>query len=449
MDKQNSRSVFIKTYGCQMNSYDSERMSNVLAAEGYAAASSPEEADLVILNTCHIREHASEKIFSEVGKLKVLKDERAHQGRPMRIAVAGCVAQAEGAEIIRRARAVDLVFGPQSYHRLPNLLARADSGERGIVETEFPVEEKFASLPSPSQSGPVTAFLTIQEGCDKFCSFCVVPYTRGAEYSRPAAEILTELRKLLDRGAREITLLGQNVNAWMGEGLNGSKWNFAELLESLSQEERLFRLRYTTSHPNDMNDDLISLHATNSKLMPYLHLPVQSGSDRVLRAMNRKHTAQQYIDLIAKVRAARADIAISGDFIVGFPDESETEFQETLQLVKEIQYASAFTFAYSSRPGTPAANHQAQISDEIKKQRLHALQALILEQTASFNSKCLGRKLSVLAEKPGRYEGQLIGRSPYLQSVHFEAPLEKIGQICEIEIEAVGPNSLSGYYGGN
>ena len=424
-------------------------MSNVLAAEGYAAASSAEEADLVILNTCHIREHASEKIFSEVGKLKVLKDERAHQGRPMRIAVAGCVAQAEGAEIIRRARAVDLVFGPQSYHRLPNLLARADSGERGIVETEFPVEEKFASLPSPSQSGPVTAFLTIQEGCDKFCSFCVVPYTRGAEYSRPAAEILTELRKLLDRGAREITLLGQNVNAWMGEGLNGSKWNFAELLESLSQEERLFRLRYTTSHPNDMNDDLISLHATNSKLMPYLHLPVQSGSDRVLRAMNRKHTAQQYIDLIAKVRAARADIAISGDFIVGFPDESETEFQETLQLVKEIQYASAFTFAYSSRPGTPAANHQAQISDEVKKQRLHALQALILEQTASFNSKCLGRKLSVLAEKPGRYEGQLIGRSPYLQSVHFEAPLEKIGQICEIEIEAVGPNSLSGYYGGN
>ena len=449
MDKQNSRSVFIKTYGCQMNSYDSERMSNVLAAEGYAAASSAEEADLVILNTCHIREHASEKIFSEVGKLKVLKDERAHQGRPMRIAVAGCVAQAEGAEIIRRARAVDLVFGPQSYHRLPNLLARADSGERGIVETEFPVEEKFASLPSPSQSGPVTAFLTIQEGCDKFCSFCVVPYTRGAEYSRPAAEILTELRKLLDRGAREITLLGQNVNAWMGEGLNGSKWNFAELLESLSQEERLFRLRYTTSHPNDMNDDLISLHATNSKLMPYLHLPVQSGSDRVLRAMNRKHTAQQYIDLIAKVRAARADIAISGDFIVGFPDESETEFQETLQLVKEIQYASAFTFAYSSRPGTPAANHQAQISDEVKKQRLHALQALILEQTASFNSQCLGRKLSVLAEKPGRYEGQLIGRSPYLQSVHFEAPLEKIGQICEIEIEAVGPNSLSGYYGGN
>lgn len=449
MNEQVSRKVFIKTYGCQMNSYDSERMANVLAAEGYAETAEAAEADLVILNTCHIREQASEKVFSEVGKLKLLKDERLAQGRDMRIAVAGCVAQAEGAEIIRRAKSVDLVFGPQTYHRLPELLARVQKGERAIVETEFPAEEKFASLPVAKPQGAVSAFLTVQEGCDKFCSFCVVPYTRGVEYSRPAADILAELRKLLARGVREVTLLGQNVNGWAGEGLDGKRWNFAALLGCLSREDGLLRLRYTTSHPNDMNEALITAHAENPKLMPYLHLPVQAGADRVLKAMNRKHSVAQYLDIIARVRKARPDIAISGDFIVGFPGESEAEFAETLALVEQVGYASAFTFAYSPRPGTPAASLPGQIADEVKKDRLHRLQALITRQMGVFNQACVGRTLPVLAEKPGRYAGQLIGRSPYLQSVHLEASESQIGKLLDVKIVAVGPNSLSGHYHGS
>ena len=449
MNEQASRKVFIKTYGCQMNSYDSERMAHVLAGEGYAETAEPADADLVILNTCHIREQASEKVFSEVGKLKLLKDARASQGHDMHIAVAGCVAQAEGAEIIRRAKSVDLVFGPQTYHRLPELLKRAQAGERGIVETEFPAEEKFASLPDARPHGAVTAFLTVQEGCDKFCSFCVVPYTRGAEFSRPASDILAELRKLLARGVREVTLLGQNVNGWAGQGLDGRTWNFAELLGYLSGEDGLLRLRYTTSHPNDMNDALIAAHAENPKLMPYLHLPVQAGSDRVLKAMNRKHGVSQYLDIIARVRQARPDIAISGDFIVGFPGESEAEFAETLSLIEQVGYASAFTFAYSPRPGTPAANLSDQVPDEVKKDRLHRLQALVTRQMGDFNRACVGRTLPVLAEKPGRNPGQLIGRSPYLQSVHLEASPEQIGKLLAVRIDSVGPNSLSGHYLGS
>jgi tRNA-2-methylthio-N6-dimethylallyladenosine synthase len=442
-----ARKVFIKTYGCQMNVYDSERMGDVLAAEGYAQTEDQADADLVILNTCHIRERAAEKVFSEVGK--IVKANRLSEGKQARIAVAGCVAQAEGAEIIRRAPGVDMVFGPQSYHRLPELLARADRGEKSIIDTEFPAAEKFAKLPDaakPQGVAPVSAFLTVQEGCDKFCSFCVVPYTRGAEYSRPVSEIEHELAKLTQRGVREVTLLGQNVNAWAGRGEDGRIWNFAELLAKLSTHEDVARIRYTTSHPRDMNEALIRAHAENEKLMPYLHLPVQSGSDRVLAAMNRQHNAQSYIDLIASIRAARPDIAISGDFIVGFPGETDAEFEETLKLVEEVGYAAAYSFAYSPRPGTPAAGKAEQVPEDVKKARLHRLQALLSQQMQAFNRNCVGRVLPVLLEKPGRNHGQLIGRSPYLQSVHLTADPALLGQIVPVLIEAVGPNSLSGHY---
>jgi tRNA-2-methylthio-N6-dimethylallyladenosine synthase len=444
---QAARKVFIKTYGCQMNVYDSERMGDVLAAEGYAQTEDQADADLVILNTCHIRERAAEKVFSEVGK--IVKANRLSEGKQARIAVAGCVAQAEGAEIIRRAPGVGMVFGPQSYHRLPELLARADRGEKSIIDTEFPAAEKFAKLPDaakPQGVAPVSAFLTVQEGCDKFCSFCVVPYTRGAEYSRPVSEIEHELAKLTQRGVREVTLLGQNVNAWAGRGEDGRIWNFAELLAKLSTHEDVARIRYTTSHPRDMNEALIRAHAENEKLMPYLHLPVQSGSDRVLAAMNRQHNAQSYIDLIASIRAARPDIAISGDFIVGFPGETDAEFEETLKLVEEVGYAAAYSFAYSPRPGTPAASKAEQVPEDVKKARLHRLQALLSQQMQAFNCNCVGRVLPVLLEKPGRNHGQLIGRSPYLQSVHLTADPALLGQIVPVLIEAVGPNSLSGHY---
>ena len=443
MKQEPTRKVFIKTYGCQMNVYDSERMGDVLAKEGYATTQDQADADLVILNTCHIRERAAEKVFSEVGK--IVKANRLSEGKQARIAVAGCVAQAEGAEIIKRAPGVDMVFGPQSYHRLPELLARADRGEKSIIDTEFPAAGKFAKLPDAAKTG-VSAFLTVQEGCDKFCSFCVVPYTRGAEYSRGVAEIERELEKLSARGVREVTLLGQNVNAWAGEGPDGRIWNFAELLAKLSTHEGIARIRYTTSHPRDMNEALIRAHAENDKLMPYLHLPVQSGSDRVLAAMNRQHNAQSYIDLIASIRQARPDIAISGDFIVGFPGETDAEFEETLKLVEEVRYAAAYSFAYSPRPGTPAATKAEQVSEDVKKARLHKLQALLSQQMQEFNRTCVGRVLPVLLEKPGRNAGQLIGRSPYLQSVHLTADPALLGQIVPVLIEAVGPNSLSGHY---
>ena len=442
-----SKKVFIKTYGCQMNVYDSERMRDVLSPLGYDETGTPEEADLVILNTCHIREKAAEKVYSELGKIRRMKKERAAQGAEMLVAVAGCVAQAEGEEIVKRAPSVDLVFGPQTYHRLPQLLERKRAGGGAVVETEFPAEDKFDSL--DQQALPrkgVAAFLTVQEGCDKFCTFCVVPYTRGAEFSRPVGQILAEARKMAAQGVKEFTLLGQNVNAYHGDDGQGRSIGLAGLVAELSRIDGIERLRYTTSHPRDMTEDLIAAHAGNPKLMPYLHLPVQSGSDAILKAMNRGHTAEQYLRLVERIRAARPDIAMSGDFIVGFPGETEKDFEATLSLVREVRYAGAYTFKYSPRPGTPAAAHEAQIPEPEKTARLHALQALIAGQQAAFNAALVGRTVPVLLEKPGRDPGQLVGRSPYLQSVHLEADNGLIGSIVDTHITGVGTNSLSGHY---
>jgi len=444
---QDSKKVFVKTYGCQMNVYDSERMRDVLAPLGYVETAEPEDADLVILNTCHIREKAAEKVYSELGRIRQMKGARAANGAEMLIAVAGCVAQAEGEEIVRRAPSVDLVFGPQTYHRLPQLLERRARGEKAIVETEFPAEEKFEGLKSRTQSGKsVAAFLTVQEGCDKFCTFCVVPYTRGAEFSRPVEQVLGEARRLAAQGVREFTLLGQNVNAYHGLDAQGRPVGLAGLVAELSRIDGIERLRYTTSHPRDMTDDLIAAHAENPKLMPYLHLPVQSGSDAILKVMNRGHTAAQYLRLLEKVRAARPDMAISGDFIVGFPGETDKDFDSTLALVREVRYASAFSFKYSPRPGTPAAEHERQVSDAEKSARLQELQALIHSQQTAFNASLVGRTVSVLLEKPGRDFGQLVGRSPYLQPVHLQADNTLIGRIVDTHITGVGTNSLSGHY---
>jgi tRNA-2-methylthio-N6-dimethylallyladenosine synthase len=441
------KKVFVKTYGCQMNVYDSERMRDVLSPMGYVETAAPEEADLVILNTCHIREKAAEKVYSELGKIRKMKRARAEQGAEMLIAVAGCVAQAEGEEIVKRAPAVDMVFGPQTYHRLPQLLARRKAGERAIVETAFPAEEKFDGLTTKAQPRTsVAAFLTVQEGCDKFCTFCVVPYTRGAEFSRPVEQVVAEARKLAGQGVRELTLLGQNVNAYHGTDAKGHTLGLAELVAELSRIEGIERLRYTTSHPRDMTDELIAAHAENPKLMPYLHLPVQSGSDPILKAMNRGHTAEHYLGLIERIRAARPDIALSGDFIVGFPGETENDFESTLTLVREVRYASAYSFKYSSRPGTPAAEHERQVPEEVKSERLQRLQALIHAQQTAFNAALVGRTVPVLLEKPGRDPGQLVGRSPYLQSVHLQAPSALIGRIVDTHITGVGTNSLSGHY---
>lgn len=442
----NQRKVFIKTYGCQMNVYDSQRMGEVLGERGYALTETADDADLVILNTCHIREKAAEKVYSELGRLRRLKEST---GGALKIAVAGCVAQAEGEEIVRRAPVVDLVFGPQTYHRLPALLDQHARTGAAVIETEFPANEKFDALDAPSTATPlkrgIAAFLTVQEGCDKFCTFCVVPYTRGAEFSRPAARIVAEARQLVEAGVREITLLGQNVNAWHGEGLGGNAWSLGHLLDELSAIEGLLRLRYTTSHPRDMDAALIAAHGQNPKVMPYLHLPVQSGSDRMLKAMNRKHTAASYVELVARIRQARPDIAMSSDFIVGFPGETDADFEETMQLVREVTYAQAFSFKYSPRPGTPAAGHDAQLPEDVKSERLARLQALLLEQQAAFNAACVGRTLDVLLEKPGRKPGQLIGRSPYLQSVFLDAGNRNVGDNVRVEITATGPNSLTGH----
>ncbi len=442
MDQANSRKVFVKTYGCQMNVYDSERMQDVLAPLGYAQADTPESADLIILNTCHIREKAAEKVYSELGKIRRMKESRAAKGHDTVIAVAGCVAQAEGQEIVKRAKGVDLVFGPQSYHRLPELLKQRSETGRAVVETEFPAEEKFEGLSrTKSPVKGVAAFLTVQEGCDKFCTFCVVPYTRGAEFSRAPAQIVTEARRLAEAGVREVTLLGQNVNAYHAEGVT-----LAGLVAQLSRIDGIDRIRYMTSHPRDMTDDLIAAHAENAKLMPFLHLPVQAGSDRVLKAMNRGHTADDYLKLIERIRAARRDMALSGDFIVGFPGETEDDFNCTLELVRTVGYASAYTFNYSPRPGTPAAEHDRQVPQSEALDRLHRLQALVAEQQKAFNAACVGRSLPVLVEKIGRHEGQLVGRSPYLQAVHFPGPKHLIGSLVNTHIAAVGPNSLSGQY---
>ena len=437
--------VFIKTYGCQMNVYDSERMGEVLSESGYVTTQAVEDADLVILNTCHIREKAAEKVYSELGRLRRLK---SRSGRDMKIAVAGCVAQAEGEEIVRRAPVVDLVFGPQTYHRLPDLLDRHGKTGNAVIETELPVDEKFDVLDTPSEKPVkrgVAAFLTVQEGCDKFCTFCVVPYTRGAEFSRPADRILDEAHKLVDAGVREITLLGQNVNAWHGSGLAGHDWTLGHLINALSDIDGLERLRYTTSHPRDMDNDLIAAHGANPKLMPYLHLPVQSGSDAILKAMNRRHTAGEYIELVGRIRDARPDIAMSSDFIVGFPGETDADFAATMDLVRQVTYAQAFSFKYSPRPGTPASSEAEQVPEDVKAQRLAELQALLGEQQASFNEACTGRVLDVLLEKPGRQKGQLIGRSPYLQSVYMDAGGHSIGDTVKVAIETVGPNSLTGH----
>ncbi len=441
-----TRKVFIKTYGCQMNVYDSERMGDVLEPLGYAGTSRPEEADLVILNTCHIREKAAEKVYSELGRLRRMKRNRRASGKEMLIAVAGCVAQAEGEEIVRREAAVDLVFGPQAYHRLPQLLDRHTASGRAVVEAEFPAEDKFAGLTDRSPVKGVTAFLTVQEGCDKFCTFCVVPYTRGSEFSRPVAQIETEARRLAGAGVRELTLLGQNVNAYHGADASGQPTTLARLVARLSSIDGIERLRYMTSHPRDMDDGLIAAHGENPKLMPFLHLPVQAGSDRVLKAMNRGHDARHYLRLVERIRKARPDIALSGDFIVGFPGESDADFRATLDIVREVRYAGGFSFKYSPRPGTPAAG-QPQVPEESKLARLHELQALLHTQQSEFNRSCVNRTLPVLVEKPGRDPGQIMGRSPYLQPVHLAGPQALIGQVIHTHITGVGTNSLSGHYG--
>ena len=436
--------VFVKTFGCQMNVYDSERMTEALSCNGYVETGRIEEADLVILNTCHIREKAAEKVYSDLGRVRQVKEERRATGRETLVAVVGCVAQAEGAEIVARAPVVDLVVGPQSYHRLPELLERVHAQGKAIVDTDFPDEEKFARLPERMPQRAVSAFLTVQEGCDKFCTFCVVPYTRGMEYSRSVADVEKEARHLVRSGVREITLLGQNVNAYHGEGADGRPWSLARLVSQLARIEGLERIRYTTSHPGDMSDDLIAAHADEAKLMPYLHLPFQAGADRILAAMNRKHTARDYLKLVSRIRKAQPEIALSTDIIVGFPGETEREFEATLALVAEVGFAQAYSFKYSARPGTPASTLADQVPDAVKAERLARLQKLLERQQAAFSESCVGRTLPVLFEKPGRRPGQLVGRSPYLQSVHAEAAPECLGRILPIEISSFGPNSLAG-----
>ncbi len=441
-----AKKLFIKTYGCQMNVYDSARMADALAPLGYGSADTAEAADMVILNTCHIREKAAEKLFSELGRLKVTKQQRADAGRKTIIAVAGCVAQAEGAEILRRAPHVDIVLGPQTYHRLPEMVARAARGAGAQLDTDFPSESKFDFLPQPRSPGGISAFLSVQEGCDKFCTFCVVPYTRGAEASRPVAAVIAEAELLVARGAREITLLGQNVNAYHGEGRDGRDWGLAALIRRLAQIPDLLRIRYTTSHPADMDDALIHAHGEEPALMPHLHLPVQSGSDGILAAMNRRHGVADYRRIVERLRHARPDLALTSDFIVGFPGESEQDFQATLDLIAEVGFAAAYSFKYSPRPGTPAAAMEDQIAEEVKNERLARLQALIASQAQEFNRACVGRILPVLFERAGRHSGQLVGRSPYLQGVHVDGPdaSSLIGSVADVAIKEAHANSLSG-----
>ena len=440
-----ARNLFIKTYGCQMNVYDSDRMADVLAPLGYEQSGEAETADMVIVNTCHIREKASEKVFSELGRLRKWKERRQAEGREARIAVAGCVAQAEGEEISRRAPWVDMVVGPQAYHRLPELIAKADPASReAVVDTDFPVEDKFDLLPGESAPRGPAAFLSVQEGCDKFCTFCVVPYTRGAEYSRPAAGIVAEAERLVASGTVELTLLGQNVNAWRGEAPGGGGWNFARLLRALAGSDGLERIRYTTSHPLDMDDDLIRAHADIPQLMPYLHLPVQSGSDRILEAMNRRHTSDDYRRIIDRLRDARPDIALSGDFIVGFPGETDRDFAQTIGLISEIGYASAYSFKYSERPGTPAAAMEGRVDDAVKAERLAGLQQVTASQQLAFNKGKIGETMDVLVERPAGRKGQRAGRSPWMQTVHFPEQSGEIGDIMPFTITGAHQNSLSG-----
>jgi tRNA-2-methylthio-N6-dimethylallyladenosine synthase len=453
--RANTKKLFIKTYGCQMNVYDSDRMADALAPQGYEPTLDMAQADLVLLNTCHIREKASEKVFSELGRLKELQTERRAMGGDVMIGVAGCVAQAEGEEIARRAPVVDMVFGPQAYHKLPQMLAQAEaqrhlhpSLKQAVIDTDFPEEDKFAHLPAARKEVTIkrglTAFLTVQEGCDKFCSFCVVPYTRGAEVSRPVAQVIAEARGLVDAGVKEITLLGQNVNAYHGHDATGRAVSLGELAYLLADIDGLERLRYTTSHPRDMDDALIEAHRDLDILMPYLHLPVQSGSDRILKAMNRRHTGAEYLAIIERIKAARPDMALSGDFIVGFPGETDEDFEDTLKIIAEVGYASAYSFKYSTRPGTPGAALGDQVPEEIKSERLWRLQDLVNAQTTAFHASCVGKTLPVLIERPGRMAGQVGGRSPYLQAVHLEGSPELIGAIHQVEIIGTSTNSLVG-----
>ncbi len=463
-----SKKIFVKTFGCQMNVYDSERMTELLGAQGYAETGTMAAADVILLNTCHIREKAAEKVYSDLGRIRQVKAARASAGKDTIVAVAGCVAQAEGAEMARRAPVVDLVVGPQSYHKLGDLIARVDAEHREvghaehreikraehrqgnhvehrqIVETGFPEEDKFGRLPERAVPKRVTAFLTVQEGCDKFCTFCVVPYTRGAEFSRPVADVEAEARRLADHGVREITLLGQNVNAYHGRGPDGRPWSLARLIDQLASIDGVARIRYTTSHPRDMTDDLIAAHGEQKKLMPYLHLPFQAGADRVLAAMNRKHTAADYLALVARIRTARPDLALSTDIIVGFPGETDADFEATLEVVERVGYAQAYSFKYSPRPGTPGATLAAQVPDAVKIERLHRLQDLLEQQQTTFNSSCVGKVIPVLFERQGRHAGQLVGRTPYLQAVHASADSSLLGRIVKVAIERVEANSLSG-----
>ena len=436
------RTVHVKSFGCQMNVYDGQRMADLLVPQGFTETREIADADVVILNTCHVRERASEKMFSELGKVAVLKRDRAADGRTTKVVVAGCVAQAEGDEILRRARAVDIVLGPQSYHRLAGLL----DARRPQIETDFPIESKFDHLVAPDRAairrrGP-SAFVTIQEGCDRFCSFCVVPYTRGAESSRPVARILEEVEQLVGAGVREVCLLGQNVNAYHGEGVDGRAASLATLFARLADIPALARIRYMTNHPNDMSEDLIAAHRDLPHLMPFLHLPVQSGSDRILAAMNRKHTAQTYLDRVAALRGARPDLALSSDFIVGYPGETERDFLDTLRLIEAVGFASTFSFKYSPRPGTPAADVPDQVPEEVKRDRLARLQAVVEAQRQAFNAASVGSRMDVLFERPGRYRGQLTGKSPYLQQVQADAPADLIGEVVPVEIVASSTNSL-------
>ncbi len=436
-----SKKLYIKTWGCQMNVYDSQKMADVLAPLGYAPVDAPEGADLMILNTCHIREKATEKVFSDLGRLRDHKEAKAEAGEKALIAVAGCVAQAEGPVILQRAKYVDMVFGPQTYHRLPEMILAANGGER-VVNTDFPVESKFDNLPASTSQGP-SAMLSVQEGCDKFCTFCVVPYTRGAEYSRPVQQILDEAAKSVEQGAKEVMLLGQNVNAFHGEGAGGS-WDLARLIDALAQINGLERIRYMTSHPSDMNDALIDAHGSIAKLMPFLHLPVQSGSDRILDLMNRKHTAAQYIDIIARVKKVRPDIALSSDFIVGFPGETEEDHAATVEMVKQVGFASCYSFKYSPRPGTPGAVMGGIVPEAVKDTRLHELQAILFAQQSEFNQRSVGKTMTVLFDRKGDKEGQLLGKSPWNQSVYVTAPERLYGQMIDVTIDKAFQNGMAG-----
>ena len=438
-----SKKLYIKTYGCQMNVYDSKKMADVLAPLGYRTTEEPDDADLMILNTCHIREKATEKVFSDLGRLRPVKEAKAEQGQKALIAVAGCVAQAEGEVITKRAQYVDMVFGPQTYHLLPEMILQANGNKR-VINTDFPVESKFDLLPTGdiADQGP-SAFLSIQEGCDKFCTFCVVPYTRGAEYSRPVQQVVDEARAMAEKGTREITLLGQNVNAYHGVK-DGQSWDLAALIKAVSEIDGIARIRYMTSHPRDMNDDLIDAHGSIEALMPFLHLPVQSGSDRILDLMNRKHTADHYRDIVARLRSRRPDLALSSDFIAGFPGETPEDHAQTMQLVRDIGYAQCYSFKYSARPGTPGAVMGGMLPEKIKDERLHELQSLLQEQQRTFNESMVGKTMPVLFDRRGHKDGQLVGKTPYNQSIYADAPARLFGQIVDVKITAGFQNGLSG-----